>query len=521
VDRHYDEARAERAVKFFENVLVHTKGRWARVSFRLTDWQANQIIRPLFGSLRRDPAGEWVRQYRIAWLEMSRKNGKSEILAGIGLYLLTADGEEAAEVYGAAADRDQAALVFDVASRMVELSPVLRKQLKVVDSRKRIIDPRTASVYQVIAADHLGNLGQNPHGVLFDEVIAQPDGRLWDVLRTGMGARSQPLMVAATTAGNDPSSFAKAEHDYCLRVAEQPELDPARFVFARNTPADADPWDEAGWPHANPAIDDFLDREQLRAEAREARNDPRKENAFRQYRLNQWVQQATRWIPLEQWDRLGQIVNPERLTGRLCFGGLDLAATTDLAALAWLFPPVGEEPAQVLWRMWTPEAMVDVLDRSTGGLFSAWCREGFVTVTEGDAIDYDVIHQQLARDAARYDVREIGVDRWNSQATFNFMGAAGLPGVALSQGYVLSGAMKELEKLTRVGGLHHGGNPAARWCMGAAEVKRSTDDRIKLVKPMRDAAGKRVDAVAALIMALDRWLAYREAASPGFAFISL
>lgn len=520
MDVRIDEEAADRVVLFFQNMLQHTKGRWAGQPFVLADWQQTGIILPLFGTVRHDKQlGQWVRQHRIAWLEVARKNGKSELLAGIALYLLCADGEEGAEVYGAASDRDQAALVFDVAQRMVELSPSLRKRLKVIESRRRIIDPKTSSVYQVIAADHLGNLGQNPHGIVFDEAIAQPDGRLWDALRTGMGTRSQPLMVAATTAGNAESRWAKAEHDYSLRVANQPELDPSRLVYMRNTPVEADPWDETGWPHANPALGDFLSVDQLRAEAQEARADPRKENAFRQYRLNQWVQATTRWLSLERWDELKG--TPGDLTGRACYGGLDLAATTDLAALAWYFP-ADDQPADILLRFWTPEAMVEVLDRHTGGLFTTWVKAGQVTVCEGDTIDYDVIHRQIAADAQVFAVRDIGIDRWNSQATVNFLTTAGIPNTALSQGYALSGAMQELEKLVKADGIRHDGNPVLRWNVNSAEVKRGLDERIRLVKPYRGASGVRVDGIAALTMAIDRHLGRTAQTKPAeFAFYTL
>jgi len=530
----FDEARADRAVRFFERVLVHTKGRWARRPFLLADWQRDDIIRPLFGSVRFDDQfDEWVRAYRIAWIELGRGNGKSEVLAGIALYLLTADDEESAEIYGAARDRDQATLVFNVAKRMVELSPTLRRRLTVVESRRRIVDPRTNSTYQVIASDAAGNLGQGPHGVIFDEIISQPNRDLWDALKSGLGKRTQPLMVAATTAGNDLAGFAKGEHDYCERISADPSLDPSRLVYLRNTPADADPWDESNWYFANPGLGDFLSLETLRAEAREARNDPTNENAFRQFRLNQWVAQQTRWLQLEVWDRSAGMVVESDLIGEPCFGGLDLAATSDLAALAWVFPPElrqGDEirtegdgaQFDVVWRFWTTEATVAAMDKATGGQFGQWCRYGLIEVCAGDAIDYSMIHRRIFADAARFDVREIGLDRWNSQATYNELDAAGIDATALAQGYRLSPALREIERLVKGEMLQHGGNGVARWNVGAAEVKRDTDDRIKLVKPDRGATSVRVDGVAALAMALDRWSASRAVDDTGgFGFWTL
>jgi phage terminase large subunit-like protein len=342
-DLAYMPARAARVENFFERVLHHTKGRFARAPFLLHDWQADDIIRPIFGTVRFDgQLSEWVRLYNEAWLELGRGDGKSEVLAGIALYLLCGDGEEGAEVYGAAADKDQAALVFNVAKRMVELSPILSHRLVVVDSRKRITDPKTSSVYQVIAADAAGNLGQGPHGIVFDEIIAQPSRDLFDALRTGLGKRDEPLLICATTAGNDPESFAAGEHDAAVAVFEDPAKQPNRYVYIRNTPmrvdlpkgwappaegpaevdgwvvipatadedtVEVDPWAEANWHYANPAIaSGFLSLAQLRSEAAAAVADPMKENPFRQFRLNQWVSQATRALPLHVWDETAGMV---------------------------------------------------------------------------------------------------------------------------------------------------------------------------------------------------------------------
>ena len=194
-------------------------------------------------------------------------------------------------------DRGQAANVFDVAARMVKLSPVLSSRLVVKDHIKRIIDERTNSYYEVVSTDAAGNLGHNPHGVIFNEVLAQRDARLWDAMRTGMGARAQPLMIAATTSGDDPASFARTEHNECVRIQDEPERARHRFAYVRNVPEGADPWEEANWPMANPALGDFLSIRSLRQEATEAKNGPSKENAFRQCWLNQWVQQSHRWMP--------------------------------------------------------------------------------------------------------------------------------------------------------------------------------------------------------------------------------
>ncbi|MGW1681798.1 terminase large subunit domain-containing protein [Saccharopolyspora sp. NPDC002376] len=209
---------------FCAELCVHTKDKWARRPFVLADWQRRNIIEPLFGEVAWDPEWEsYVCRYQIGWIELARKNGKSELLAVIALHLLVGDGVEGAEIYGRAMDRGQAAKVFDVAARMVKLSPTLSARLIVKDHIKRSIDERTGSYYEVVADDAAGNLGHNPHGVVFDEVLSQRDVRLWDAMRTGMGTRMQPMMIAGTTAGDDPASFARSGHDECVRIMDDPD----------------------------------------------------------------------------------------------------------------------------------------------------------------------------------------------------------------------------------------------------------------------------------------------------------
>lgn len=509
-------------LQVFDRLLVHTKGRFARTPFTLASWQRDDIVVPLMATVRYDDeAQQYVRRYRIAWLELARKNGKSELLAAIALILLVADDEESAEVYGCARDKDQARKVFDVAARMVELSPFLSKRLKINRHVKRISDSRTSSYYEVVAADAEGNLGHNPHGIIFDEVLTQRDGGLWDAMRTAMGTRTQPLMVAATTAGSDLGGFCYTEHEYCERVAENPELDPARFVYMRNTPMDADPWDERSWRHANPALprragdpEAFLSMQALRDEAREAQANPMKENAFRQFRLNQWVQQSTRWLPLELIDACPSTAD-EPDDGLACWGGLDLAAVSDLTSLCWLFHDGTEDGAvRLLWRHWVPEDMLPRLDDMTGGQATVWAREGWLLTTEGNVTDYDQVHAQLAADAERWRVVALGIDRWNSTATTNWLQAnvRRLKVEQVAQGYRgMSGPMKQLHRLTQRQLLDYGADPVARWCFGAVEVRQDDAENIRPVKPHRGRDRHRIDAVVSASMALSSWMAHPQA----------
>lgn len=519
---HYCEPRADRPVGFFAEVLVHTKGRFARTPFILDPWQEFEIVRPLFGEvIWSDDAGRYVRRYVVAGIILGRKNGKSELAAGIVLYLLVADEEESAEVYGAAKDTKQAGKVAEVVLRMYQLSPVLRQSLRYFKNNRRLVRESTGSYYEVITADAEGELGHNPHGFVLDEVLAQPDGSLWESLRTAAGTRSQPLFLVLSTETNRPVSFGADMIDELERVQEDPKRNPRMFAYVRKLVRDADPWDEGNWHEPNPALGSFLSIEALRQEAAEAKNEPAKENSFRQYRLNQRVSQETRWMPLHLWDAGAGLVVEERLAGRVCYAGLDLASTTDLAAWTLRFPATDDEPAAVLWRFWTPEAQLKALDRHTGGMASIWVREGFLTATEGDWIDYTgdettgrsgtglAIHPRIEADHGLYRIVKVGYDSFQATATAQFMQRIGLSVEPITQGYAMSEALKELMRLVKHDFEHpealllqHGGNPVARWNADSAEIRRDTSDRIQLVKPDRDATGKRIDGLVALAMAM-------------------
>ncbi|OXM63135.1 terminase [Amycolatopsis vastitatis] len=513
---HFCEPRADHAVAFCHEICVHTKDRWARRPFILSPWQRDGIVRPLFGEVRWDPEAEcYVRRYRIGWIELARKNGKSELLAFVALYMLCGDGVESAEIYGCARDTDQAKLVFKVAARMVALSPVLSRRLRVIEHSARIVDEKTNSVYAVVPSDALGNLGSNPSCVIFDEVLTQPNGDFWNAMRTGMGTRLEPLLLAATTAGDDPSSFAKAEHDECVKIADDPARAPHRFVYLRNLPEDADPWDEANWYHSNPALGDFLSLAALREEALEARNDPAKENAFRQYRLNQWVAQSTRWMPMHLYQLcVGTVVDePGRLreqhARRPAWGGLDLASKLDLTAWCLIVPDGVDGHVSALWRFWLPEAGVTFLDEHTDGRISRWVKAGWITATPGEVIDYDVIENDITADTGLLRVAEIDYDEWSGEPVRQRLEKrTGVPMYPVPQTYkAMTHGMTELMTLTRSRAWSHHGNPVAEYCFDSVEVRHppGEPDLIRPDKPQRGKTGKRIDAVPTAAMAVSGW----------------
>lgn len=517
---HFCEPRADKAVGFIEEVCVHTKSVYARKPFILEDWQRDDIIRPLFGTIRWSDqfGGCYVRQYTIAHIELGRGNGKSELAAAIVLLLLIADGEESAEIYGAAKTTKQAGKVGEVAKRMMELSPVLTERLKHNAQSRRLYDPVTNSYYEVIAADAENELGHNASGIVIDEFLTQADPDLFDALRTSQGKRPQSLIVCFSTAGQT-DGFAYEQHKEMLKVAEDPSRSPHTFVYLRNVPMDADPWDESLWYMANPALGKFLSLDTLRNEAADAKNDPVKEAAFRQFRLNQWVSNVKIWMPEHVWDatsgykahRPDDIRN--NLRGRVAWGGFDLASKLDLCAWSLLVLPENpNDPIDVVWRFWIPERPIRDLDAATSGNFSKWIRDGWIRVAGNNSLDYDAVYEDIREDAANFDILGVGFDEFGTlpvaqqlekiiglgEDSFDIYknvpqrmtpGLEGLMGLALEKK------------------LHHHQNPVAKWCFMAAEIKSSPahPDQYSVVKPDRKTMGKRVDAVPAAVMAWNIW----------------
>lgn len=520
--------RADRAVAFFSGLLVHVKGPHARHPFILRDWQEHDIIRPLFGEVVW--SNEWnryVRRYRKAYIVLARKNGKSELMSGLALLLLVGDDEEAAEVYGAARDTKQAGKVFEPAARMVQLSPPLSKRLHFNRQSRRLVDNTTASYYETITADALGELGHNPHGFILDEVLSQRNNLLLDTMETAAGTRTQPMICCITTETSDSASFGAALIDEAERIQEDPKRAPHVFTYVRKLPANEealarlqrlfpdhpdlpvsiDPWDERNWKWPNPALDDFLSREALRQEALEAKNERTKENPFRQFRMNQRTQQVTRLISLDLWDSCVEEIAAtpdwlnEKLKNQRCWGGLDLSSRLDLTAWCLYF-----ESGWTLWRFWCPEDVVPLLDEHTAGRFSQWCKAGWVTLTDGDTIDYDQIYADVEADNERYVITEVAYDKWSGEPVRQEIEKrTGLRLVESGTTYErMTGPMTEFLRLLRTREISHGGNPVARWMADNIEAKTPRDDpdRMRPVKPIRERTGKRIDGMVALFLAI-------------------
>lgn len=497
---------ADKAVRFIEH-LKHTKGKWAGVPFTLLPWQRDEIIRPLFGTLRPDG----TRQYRTCYCEIPKKNGKSELAAGVALKLLFADKEPGAEIYSAAADRDQASIVFNVAAQMVRQNSALMDRCKIIDSQKRIVVHKTASFYRVLSSDAFTKHGFNVHGVIFDELHAQPNRELWDVLTLGAGdARTQPLIFAITTAGYDRNSICWEQHEYALKVLKGIIEDPT-FLPVIYAAEETDDWeDEAVWRKANPSLGHILDIERIREAYHKAKETPALQNAFRRLRLNQWTQQETRWVDISAWDATAGSVVPENLVGRRCYAGLDLASTTDIAALVLVFPE-DDGSFAVLARFWIPEENMRERVKRDRVPYDVWVRQGLIHATPGNVIDYGAIKHTIKALATEFEIEEIAFDRWGAVQISQDLDAEGFTMVPFGQGFAsMSGPTKELLNLVLSKKLRHGGHPVLRWMADNMVVKQ---DPAGNVKPDKAKSTQKIDGMVALIMALDRAMRHQNVGS--------
>ena len=496
----FDERKAQRVVRFIE-ALRHTKGEFHGQPFHLLPWQ-ERIIRDVFGTVRDDDPT--MRQYTTAYIEIPKKNGKSELGAAIALNMLINDDEWKAEVYSCASDRQQAAIVFDVAVDMVRQSPALMKRVKIIPSTRRMIYQPTGSIYQVLSSEVATKHGLNVSACIFDELHTQPTRALYDVMTQGSGdARRQPLWFFLTTAGTDRNSICWEVHQKALDILEGRKNDPRFYPVLFGLPDEADWTSEENWYRANPSLDHTITIDKVRDAFHKAQETPADENQFRQLRLNQWVKQSVRWMPMDKWDECGGVVDPYALEGRACYAGLDLSSTSDLTALVLVFPPTSEdEPYRVLPFFWLPEETLSLRVRRDHVPYDQWAKRGFIQTTEGNVVHYGFIERFICELGERYDIREIAHDRWNATMMVQTLEDDGFTMVPFGQGFKdMSPPTKELMRIVLEHKLCHGGHPVLRWNMDNAYVRTDPAGNLKLDK---EKSTEKIDGVVALVMALDR-----------------
>lgn len=518
----FDVDRARRAIRFFFVVLVFVEGERAGQPFALERWQA-AIVGNLFGWVSRGPAVEppaappgsaaesrpppppGMRRYREVFVFIPRKNGKTSLAAGLVLYLLVCDGEMGAQVYSAAADKDQAALIFRHAMLMVQLQPQLAARCTPFRAFKSIEVPESGSIYRALSSDAGTKHGLNTHAVVVDELHAHPKRDLVDVLQTSVGARRQSVILHITTSDYERESICNEKYAYARSVRDG-TLRAARFLPVIYEASRTDDWrSPATWRKANPNLGVSIFEDALALECEKAVASPAYLNTFLRMHLNV---RTTSNVALLDPARWAECTGPldfkalrASLRGKRCFGGLDLASTRDLTAFALWFP---EQRALLVW-CWAPRDSALRREQHDRVPYTKWAREGALLLTgdgpREESVSYATIRRDIAALAAEFDVQEIAFDRYGANETVTALrDEHGLRVIDFGQGFVsMSAPTKEFERLVRSGELRHGGHPVLTWAVGNLVVVQDDADNWK---PSKRRSTERIDPVVASIMAI-------------------
>ncbi len=490
-------------IRYIETFFVHVKGPLAGMPILLDPWQKFWTA-VLYGWRRADGRRRFTRAYE----EVPRKNGKSTWKAPQAAYLYVMDGEPGAEVYCVATTRAQAMTVFSVAmtnfKRWVKRSAGLARTFTVFSGLNQERITAGASVFAALAANAENLDGLNPHAVMYDELHAEKDVSLWNVMESGFGARPQPLLSGITTAGYILDGICTQIRGYLVSVLEGKRQDDDFFGYVYTIDEGDDPFSERAWRKANPGLGLSKMLSYMEGQARKAKVLPSAKANFLTKDLNCWVNDAEGWFDLQVWDKGGKKFCAELLKGRECYGGLDLASTRDLTAFTLAFPPA-EEGGQWYLLVWTwcPSAKV-AAQADDAAAYSDWVRQGWLTETSGDVTDYAPIREQVVQACAQYDVREVGFDRWQAQQLCNDLMEAGVPMVEVPQntGGMYPGS-KKLEELVYSKRLRHGGNPVLRYAAGNVSLLYDSNDNFRPDKK-RSKPNGRIDPIVATVIALSR-----------------
>lgn len=471
----------------------------------LQDWQ-HSIIWDVYGTVN----DNGFRQYQYAYLEIPKKNGKTTLIAALGLYHLTMD-PAGGSIYCCAADKKQASLTYNAIKQMCKQEEEFDEILNIVDSQKMIINTLTGTTLEVLSSETITKHGLNPSVVIFDELHAQPNRDLWDVMTFGAGAaRNEPLWWVITTAGDDPDrkSIGWEKHEYARKIRDGELIDPTWYVRMYGASEDADIYDEKVWYAANPSLGVTIPIEKVRQEALTARNSQSTEKLFRWLRLNQWVSlKKTGWLPLSLWDATNATWGLDELVGKRCYIGLDLSSTTDLTAAAVLFPPQPgfEDEWRCIFETWIPDENMKERVRRDKVPYDAWVNGKFLIATPGDAVDYEYVQTRIEAFAKLYKVKFLCVDKWNATMLTQNLAKKGIKSLAIEQTIAgLSPGMKEFERLIRDKQLTHEYNPLIRWTFGNVVVYVDGNGNMK---PMKNKSIEKIDPIVALISAMNA--AYR------------
>lgn len=514
----FDPDAAKHALDFFPEFLRLAEGQFEGKPFTLQPWQ-EFIVGSLFGWKGEDG----YRRFRTCYCEIGKGNGKTPMAAGIGLYALVADGEASAEVYSAATTREQAGILFRDAKAMVEASPDLQE---VLDPQTSVIHhPESRSLFKPVSSEHRGLDGKRVHVALIDELHEHPTSLVVDKMRRGTKGRRQALILEITNSGHDRATICWAHHDYSVEVLTGKLSNDSWFAFVcgldpckthqaegKTQPVDGcpdcDDWrDEAVWVKANPNLGVSLFLRYLREQVEEAEGMPGTEGIVKRLNFCLWVETETAWLSADLWAKGGGPIDTDGLRGKVCYGGLDIAAKIDVATHVLCFPDFPEAGHYTLLpRFWIPEATATERQEADGIPYRVWAREGHITLTPGNMIDQDAIEDSIKADADAHQLKAIAADEWNAGAVCLHLQAYGIRVEIFGQNIRnFTEPTKMFEALLKEGKLHHGDHPILNWMAGNVAVITDRSGNIRPVKP-EHAGPKKVDGIIAAVMALAKAL---------------
>ena len=493
-DFYFDEDAANNAVGFIETLCTHVKGEMAGKPMILAEWEREKVIKPLFGWKRKDG----TRKYRYAWIEVPRKNGKSTLSSSIALYLLFGDGEAGAEIYNAASSRDQAKICFDISAQMIRQNEQLSENAEIFQNS--IVLKGTNSFLKVISAEAYSKHGFNAHGIIFDEIHAQPNRELWDVLTTSIGSRSQPVVIAITTAGiMRKGHIAWDLHLYAQQIKNGTIKDEQFLSVIYQADSTDDPFSAETWKKCNPGYGFSVKKEYLLDEAKKAKQQPSYLNTFKRLHLNVWTSTEKQFISPAHWDACNLMPLTEQFFyGKKCKLALDLGATRDFTALA--IATFHEGIYHVMPYIFIPEKKKDT--RNMRDQIDVWIRQGWMQSVAGEVLDYEFVYKKICELNSKCKIIEIAYDRWNISWLTNELKNDGAVCFGFGQGWKsMSPATKEFEKLIIEKKINHGGNPVLSWMNENLVI---TEDAAGNIKPDKEKSADKIDGMVACIMAVAR-----------------
>jgi len=505
-DYWFDYDAANRALEFFVECVTHVKGELAGTPYLLEDHEM-AITANIFGWKDKDG----YRRYKECFYFVPRKNSKTTWAAGLALKVFFDDGEFGAECYCAAADKEQATLLFGQTAAMVRNYEDLDNAVTIYNANKSIVYFPTNTSFKAISADAATKHGYNSHLVIVDELHAQPNRDLVDVLCTSTGSRKQPLIVYITTSDFERPSICNEKHHYAAQVRDGIIDDPTFLPVIYEATLDDDWTDPETWYKANPNLGKSVSYEYIERECKRAQETPSFENTFKRLHLNIRTEQDVRWLQMHRWDQCNTDVDPDALKGRECYAGLDLSSTTDISSLCLVFPDWSETPVvyDVLSFNWIPGDNAHRRERKDRVPYIAWSNQGFVSLSPGDVIDYDAIRNKINELGEIYDIRSICIDRWAATQITTQLTGDGFDVIPFGQGFAsMSAPTKELEKVVLGKQVRHGGNPVLRWSASNVTVE---SDAAGNLKPSKKKSTERIDPIVSMVMALGGAIAAEQA----------